>query len=124
METINFLPPLHVSFYPHRGSNAEDGRKTAEEFSGRIQRKDSARIQRLQNLEIHFVEWQTFSFTSSAEGPRKMCGRFLFTKGEWSIHLVEIELIRMSSYNSKRYYWGRYTDRLLLAKVSDHIGSI
>ena len=43
-------------------------------------RKDSAeaiheKIQRIKNLEIHSVEWHALRFTSSAEDPRKLCGR-------------------------------------------------
>ena len=39
---MNFEVWIHVSFYLHRGSNAEVGRKTAEDFSGRHSWDDSA----------------------------------------------------------------------------------
>ena len=88
-------------------------KNSAEEFS-----EDSAR----QELRDSLCVVASFQFYQQrgrpAEDARKMCGRLLFTKGEWSIHLVKIELNRMRSYNSKCYYSGKCTDRLLLAKVS------
>ena len=68
---MNFLVLIHVSFT----CTAEAMRKL-----GGSLRKDSAeaiheKIQRIKNLEVHFVEWQTLKFTSSAEDPQKLRGR-------------------------------------------------
>ena len=68
---MNFQVQIHVSFTRIAEAMRKLGGSLREDSADAIHEK----IQRIKNLEIHFVEWYAFVFPRCAEDLRKQCRR-------------------------------------------------